>query len=105
MASCKSKNAISLDKENITLWVLVGIMKMRIALVTLFDNGNFGNRLQNYALKKTLKTFSESVTTIKNKPRPSGKIKEIVRKSPWAESAVINRLIGKTRKAEYRILG
>lgn len=38
---------------------------MKIAIITLNDNNNYGNRLQNYALQKFLnKYFSDDVTTI-----------------------------------------
>ena len=39
-------------------------MKKKIAILTLNSNENFGNKLQNYALKKTLEKFNYNVDTI-----------------------------------------
>lgn len=72
---------------------------MKVGIVTLFDNNNFGNRLQNYALQEILLKYADDVITIKNKFYPK-KIKEkIFRISPFAESVLVNRICGKKRKA------
>ena len=38
----------------------------KILLVTLFDENNIGNRLQNYALQKVLEAYGSEVTTLDN---------------------------------------
>lgn len=38
----------------------------KVLLVTLFDNNNIGNRLQNYALYHLLESFNANVTTLDN---------------------------------------
>lgn len=39
---------------------------MKVGIVTIIDNGNFGNRLQNYALCEILKKLGVEVETISN---------------------------------------
>ena len=39
-----------------------------IGIITINDNNNCGNRLQNYALQETLKKYCDKVQTIKNEP-------------------------------------
>lgn len=39
---------------------------MRIAILTIYDNKNFGNRLQNYAIQVALKFYGAESRTIKN---------------------------------------
>lgn len=39
-------------------------MKRKIGIITLCSNDNFGNKLQNYALKKYLEKHNLSVNTI-----------------------------------------
>lgn len=43
---------------------------MRIAISTINDYGNYGNRLQNYALQKTLESMGNDVITIRNMVNP-----------------------------------
>ncbi len=74
---------------------------MRVGIITLFDNENFGNRLQNYALQQILLGFFDKVVTIKNKPEFKSLKQKITRSSFLAESPFINRLIGKKRKAKF----
>ncbi|MDD4066524.1 MAG: polysaccharide pyruvyl transferase family protein [Clostridia bacterium] len=38
---------------------------MKIGIITLYGEDNYGNKLQNYALKKILEKFSQDVETIK----------------------------------------
>ena len=38
----------------------------RVLLVTLYDGGNIGNRLQNYALQKVIENYGIEVTTLDN---------------------------------------
>ena len=67
------------------------------ALITLFDNENYGNRLQNYALQKSLEQYA-NVVSIKNKPRPTSIFQQLIRKASIAESIVVNYLGRKQRK-------
>ena len=41
---------------------------MKVGIVTVFDNNNQGNRLQNYALQQVLLRYADEVVTMKNKP-------------------------------------
>ena len=42
----------------------------KIGIITIYDNNNYGNKLQNYATKEIIKSFNKfEVTTIKNKDR------------------------------------
>lgn len=38
----------------------------KVGIVTIIDNNNYGNRLQNYALQETIKKLGNDVETIKN---------------------------------------
>lgn len=38
---------------------------MKIGIITLYGEDNYGNKLQNYALKKTLENFFQDVETVK----------------------------------------
>ena len=39
---------------------------MKVGIITIIDNDNYGNRLQNYAVQKVMKEYSDNVITIKN---------------------------------------
>lgn len=42
----------------------------KIGIITIYDNNNYGNKLQNYATQEIIKSFNKfEVTTIKNKDR------------------------------------
>ncbi|MGO2083601.1 polysaccharide pyruvyl transferase family protein [Vagococcus sp.] len=41
-------------------------MKEKVAICTINDNNNYGNRLQNYALQEVIKSLGYEVKTIKN---------------------------------------
>lgn len=72
---------------------------MRIGVISIFDNKNLGNRLQNYALQQAMKVCEGSALTIKNKPASSGKSR-LFRMLPLAESPILNRLLRMDRRAE-----
>lgn len=72
---------------------------MRIGIVSIFDNRNFGNRLQNYALQQVLLRYADEAVTIKNKPFSNGKSR-LVRASALAESEAFNHLLGMHRRAQ-----
>ena len=44
---------------------------MRIGIVTIYDNTNMGNRLQNYALQQVLRRYADDVVTIETAIRDS----------------------------------
>ena len=71
---------------------------MKVGIVTVFDNNNQGNRLQNYALQQVLLRYADEVVTMKNKPWHSKKSR-IARMLPLAESAFFNRVLGMERRA------
>ncbi len=71
---------------------------MRIGISTIFDNENHGNRLQNYALQAILEHYTSNVITLKNKPRFSSGISNLLRGVALSETVWINRLVGKKRK-------
>lgn len=71
---------------------------MKVGIVTVFDNNNHGNRLQNYALQQVLLRYADEVVTMKNKPWFSDKSR-IARMLPLAESVFFNRLLGMERRA------
>ena len=41
-------------------------MNMRVGIITINDNDNYGNRLQNYAVQEILKTRNIDSVTLKN---------------------------------------
>lgn len=71
---------------------------MKVGIVSIFDNNNHGNRLQNYALQQVLLKYADQVITIKNKPWHSKKSR-LARMLPLAESVFFNRLLGMERRA------
>lgn len=52
----------------------------KIGIITIIDNDNYGNRLQNYAMQEVLKKYDFNVTTIKNEKRFNKKrgLKELI---------------------------
>lgn len=74
---------------------------MKIGIVTIYDNTNIGNRLQNYALQTILLKFADSVITIKNKPFSSLLIQRIKIKMNIGDSILINRLMKHDRKVSF----
>lgn len=67
---------------------------MKISIVTIYDDNNYGNRLQNYALSKVLTEMNHEVNTIKNSCEPLKKISIL----KW----VYRKLYSKARKREHR---
>lgn len=72
---------------------------MKVGIVSIFDNNNFGNRLQNYALQEYLGKYAQQTVTIKNKPYFSKKSR-VARMLPLAESVALNRILGMRRRAQ-----
>ncbi len=52
---------------------------MRVGIITIIDNNNLGNRLQNYALEKILENNNIDCITISNEPFSNTKDKFILR--------------------------
>lgn len=73
---------------------------MKVGIVTIYDTENMGNRLQNYALQRALSRYADEVVTLKNKPRLESKLANLKQGSALADSVVLNRLLGKSRKAK-----
>lgn len=74
---------------------------MKVGIVTIFDNENMGNRLQNYALQQVLLRYADEVLTLKNKTKFESALDNLKRSSSLAESVLLNRLLGKTRKVKF----
>lgn len=53
---------------------------MKIGIITINDNNNYGNRLQNYALQSYLKKMGADCNTLNNSPYTNTKDKYILRK-------------------------
>ena len=73
---------------------------MRIGIVTIFDNNNMGNRLQNYALQEVFKSFADDVVTVETKYRAHSVLQNALRRSCLADSPLVYSLIGRKRKAK-----
>ncbi|MGN1134510.1 MAG: polysaccharide pyruvyl transferase family protein [Oscillospiraceae bacterium] len=74
---------------------------MKVGILTIYDNSNMGNRLQNYALQEILLKYADEVVTIKNKTRPISLKDRIVRSSFLTESVLANKMLGKKRKIKF----
>lgn len=74
---------------------------MKIGIVSLFGNENFGNKLQNYALQQVLQSYADSVITIKNKSKSQTWKDYVMRQTPLAESVILNTIAGKRRKVKF----
>lgn len=74
---------------------------MKAGIVTIYDTGNFGNRLQNYALQQVLLKYADQVLTLKNKIRYENRLENLKRSSSLAESEFLNGLQGKARKVRF----
>lgn len=73
---------------------------MKVGIVTIYDTENMGNRLQNYALQQALSKYADQVLTLRNKPKVESALANRIHASFLAESAPLNRLLGKRRKAK-----
>lgn len=76
---------------------------MKIGIITIFDNDNYGNRLQNYATQETLKRLNAEVETIvcgQKKVKRNINIKNFFPKAMRKLIRIINKLrpITKMRK-------
>lgn len=59
----------------------------KIGIVTIIDNNNYGNRLQNYAVQQVLKRFNTyEVETIKNEPTLNKKTSKVEYALRWIKT-------------------
>lgn len=73
---------------------------MRVGIVSQFSNENLGNKLQNYALQQVLRDYADEVITVINKPAAKNGV-DYVKRFLLAESLLLNKLLGKTRKVNF----
>lgn len=80
----------------------------KVGIVTIIDNNNYGNRLQNYAVQESLKKLNKyEVETIKNEPRLNSKISKFKYFLKWIKSIlikvknIINNSLRKKRFLEF----
>ena len=73
---------------------------MKIGIVSQFNNENLGNKLQNYALQQVLLDYAHEVITVINKPAAKNGV-DYVKRFLLAESLLLNKLLGKTRKVNF----
>lgn len=52
----------------------------KVGIITINDNNNYGNRLQNYAVQEVLKKINVEHITLKNEPATNTKNKYLLRK-------------------------
>lgn len=52
---------------------------MKVGIVTIIDNNNYGNRLQNYAIQKILNNVNVDAITLKNEPYSNTKKNYLLR--------------------------
>lgn len=74
---------------------------MRTGIVSIFDNENYGNRLQAYALQQMICDCFVDTVGMKNKQRSANTIQNLFRYSSFAETVTINKLFGKQRKVQF----
>lgn len=72
---------------------------MKVGILSIYDNNNIGNRLQNYALQNILLKYADEVVTVKNKAKPSGRKYSFIQK--FDESIALCRIIGKKRRIKF----
>lgn len=76
-------------------------MKERVGIITINDNNNYGNRLQNYATSEVVIKLGDIPVTIKNTPRLNNKLNIILYMKKilgyiWYEK--INKQVNKNRE-------
>lgn len=74
----------------------------KIGIVTIIDNDNYGNRLQNYAVQQTLKEFNTyEVVTVKNESRLNKKTSKFEYLLRWVKT-ILKRIENITNKSLRR---
>lgn len=81
----KLRSKLSIVKKYLIILYIGNFKKKKkLAILTINDDGNLGNRLQNYATQETLKKYNVEVETIQNQKGIVGKgyikIKKLVKK-------------------------
>lgn len=66
---------------------------MKVAIITLTDGANYGNRLQNYAMQQLLSTFGHDVETLKRK---TYRDKSFLERIEWYIKDNIKFIIGRS---------
>lgn len=64
---------------------------MKTAIITINDNNNYGNRLQNYAVQEVLKKHGYEAITIKNIPQLNNKEKMLLRFGKYILKKIIKK--------------
>lgn len=72
----------------------------KIGIITIIDNNNYGNKLQNFAVYKTLENYSSNIETLNNIPTINTKEKFIYRYI----KCLLNIIIGRFQRKELRNL-
>ena len=73
---------------------------MKLGIVTFTYGDNYGQRLQNFAVQETLKTFAEEVCTIPQKPRHVSKKTRIKRFLKQAATGTLS--VSRKRREAFR---
>ena len=68
----------------------------RVSIISIYDNRNYGNRLQNYALQLRLSRWIETVITLKNQSYEPNRLKRMIR--VLAKSYVLQCVMRKRRR-------
>lgn len=74
---------------------------MKVGIVTLYDNSNFGNRLQNYALQEILKRYFDEVVTIKNRLSPQDAKDKLYYSTALGEILPVHRMLRHGRYSAF----
>lgn len=72
---------------------------MKIGILTIYDNNNLGNRMQNYALQTILNKYGNQIVSIKSDYYGKSKLGAIKRKIGLNEWIWLLKLLGLHRKA------
>lgn len=70
----------------------------RIGIITIYDNNNYGNRLQNYALQEVLKSNGCEVETLKNNVTLNDRDKFLYRKLKYLVKKIVRHKNKNTKR-------
>ena len=73
-------------------------VKEKIGIITINDNNNYGNRLQNYALQETIRKLNFEVVSLKNVPTLNEKNKFFLRIIKFVKDSCFNVCKKKTER-------
>lgn len=74
----------------------------KIAILTINDNTNYGNRLQNYAVQTILQEYGAEVETIINKTHYGDSMREKLKKYNYSPKVVLDKIGKKIRQKKYK---